>query len=142
APRRGGHGLRDAGSPTCPGGLMAITDPLVLPPDVLLVPVAELPDEVRGQLRCEEGDYAVTRPRSRTTSRVVDAQAAALLGEFSSPSTIVEAVLRYSLARAVDPQETLEQAYPMLQALLSSGLLVPEGDAGASAIQPSLFPGD
>jgi predicted Ser/Thr protein kinase len=121
---------------------MAITDPLVLPPDVLLVPVIELPDEVRGQLRCEEGDYALTRPRSRSASRVVDAQAAALLGEFNSPCTIVEAVLRYSRAREADPHETLEQAYPMLQAMLDAGFLVPEGDAGAAAIQPSLLPGD
>ncbi|HEV7508760.1 MAG TPA: lanthionine synthetase LanC family protein [Thermoanaerobaculia bacterium] len=121
---------------------MAITDPLLLPPDVLLVPVAELPEELRGQLRCEEGDYAVTRPRSRTPSRVVDAQAAALIAEFKSPCTIVEAILRYSLAREVDPEETLEQAYPLLQGLVSSGFLVAEGDAGAESIHPTLLPGD
>ncbi|HEV7785961.1 MAG TPA: protein kinase, partial [Thermoanaerobaculia bacterium] len=121
---------------------MAITDPLLLPPDVLLVPVAELPEELRGQLRCEEGDYAVTRPRSRTPSRIVDAQAAALIAEFKSPCTIVEAVLRYSLAREVSPEETLEQAYPLLQGLVGSGFLVAEGDAGAESILPTLVPGD
>ncbi|MBW8877460.1 MAG: protein kinase [Acidobacteria bacterium] len=121
---------------------MAITDALVLPADVLLIPVAELPDELRGQLHCETGDYAVTRPRSRTPSRVVDAQAAELLAEFKSPRTIVEAVLRYSLARKVDPEETLEQAYPLLQGLVGSGFLVPEGEAGAEGIHPSLNPGD
>ncbi len=121
---------------------MAITDPLILPPDVLLVPVAELPDELRAQLRCDEGDYALTRPRSRSASRVVDAQAAVLLGEFKSACTIVEAVLRYSRAREADPQETLEEAYPLLQTLLNAGLLVPEGDAGAAAIQPSLLVGE
>ncbi len=121
---------------------MAITDSLLLPPDVLLVPVADLSEELRGQLRCEEGDYAVTRPRSRRPSRVVDAQAAALIGEFKSPRTIVEAVLRYSLAREVDPEETLEQAYPLLQGLVGSGFLVAEGDAGAESIHPTLLPGD
>jgi serine/threonine protein kinase len=121
---------------------VAITDPLLLPPDVLLVPVAELSEELRAQLRCEEGDYAVTRPRSRHPSRVVDAQAAALIGEFKSPRTIVEAVLRYSLAREVDPEETLEQAYPLLQGLVGAGFLVPEGDAGAGSIHPTLGPGD
>lgn len=121
---------------------MAITDSLLLPPDVLLVPVAELSEELRGQLRCEEGDYAVTRPRSRKPSRVVDAQSAALIGEFKSPRTIVEAVLRYSLAREVDPEETLEQAYPLLQGLVGSGFLVAEGDAGAESIHPTLTPGD
>jgi len=121
---------------------MAITDALLLPPDVLLVPVAELSDELRGQLNCEDGDFAVTRPRSRRPSRVVDAQSAALIGEFKSPRTIVEAVLRYSQARAVDPEETLEQAYPLLQGLVSSGFLVAEGDAGADSIHPSFTPGD
>jgi hypothetical protein len=121
---------------------VAITDPLLLPPDVLLVPVAELPEELRGQLRCEEGDYAVTRPRSRNPSKVVDAQAAALIAEFKSPCTIVEAVLRYSLERELDPEATLEEAYPLLQGLVSSGFLVAEGDAGAESIQPSFLPGD
>ena len=121
---------------------MAITDSLLLPPDVLLVPVTELSEELRAQLRCDEGDYAVTRPRSRKPSRVVDAQAAALIGEFKSPRTIVEAVLRYSLAREVDPEETLEQAYPLLQGLVGSGFLVAEGDAGADSIHPTLAPGD
>ncbi len=121
---------------------MAITDALMLPPDVLLVPVAELSEELRGQLRCEEGDYAVTRPRSRNPSRVVDAQAAALIGEFKSPRTIVEAVLRYSQAREVDPEQTLEEAYPLLQGLVGSGFLVAEGDAGAESIRPTLVPGD
>ncbi|HEX3553828.1 MAG TPA: lanthionine synthetase LanC family protein [Thermoanaerobaculia bacterium] len=121
---------------------MAITDALLLPPDVLLIPVAELSDELRGQLCCATGDYAVTRPRSRTPSRVVDAQAAELLAEFKSPRTIVEAVLRYSRSREVDPRETLEQAYPLLQGLVGSGFLVPEGEAGAEGIHPALQPGD
>src|SRR5215217_6821621 len=64
---------------------MAITDPLLLPADVLLVPVADLPEEVRRQFPHGEGDYAISRPRSRSTSRVLDAGAAALLGEFRSP---------------------------------------------------------
>jgi hypothetical protein len=46
---------------------MAITDALLLPADVLLVPVADLSEELRGQLRCEEGDYAVTGPRASWT---------------------------------------------------------------------------
>ncbi|HEX4965645.1 MAG TPA: lanthionine synthetase LanC family protein [Thermoanaerobaculia bacterium] len=121
---------------------MAITDPLLLPPDVLLIPVAELTEELRGQLRCEAGDFAVTRPRSRAPSRVVDAEAAELLAEFKSPRTIVEAVLRYSLAHEADPQETLEQAYPLLQGLLSIGFLVTEGDSAAEGIHPALNPGD
>jgi eukaryotic-like serine/threonine-protein kinase len=121
---------------------MAITDPLVLPPDVLLVPVTDLPEEVRRQLTWDEGDYAVTRPRSRTPSRIVDAGAAELLGQFRSPVTIVDAVIRFSRGRSLNPETTLEEAYPLLERLLASGFLVAEGTDGAQAIEQSLKPGD
>jgi serine/threonine protein kinase len=121
---------------------MAITDPLVLPSDVMLVPVAELPEDVRRQLTWEEGDYAVTRPRSRTPSRIVDAGAADLLGQFRAPVTIVEAVIRFSRERSLDPETTLEEAYPLLERLLASGFLVSEGSDDAGEIRESLRPGE
>ncbi|HYN21109.1 MAG TPA: lanthionine synthetase LanC family protein [Thermoanaerobaculia bacterium] len=121
---------------------MSITDPLVLPPDVLLLPVAELSEDVRRQLAWEEGDYAVTRPRSRTPSRIIDAGAAELLEQFRSPITIVDAVIRFSRGRSLNPETTLEEAYPLLERLLASGFLVAEGSDGAQAIEQSLRPGD
>jgi serine/threonine-protein kinase len=121
---------------------MAITDPLVLPADVLLVPVADLSEDVRRQLDHDEGDYAVTRPRSRTPSRIVDAGAAELLQQFRNPCRIVDAVIRFSREREIDPETTLEEAYPLIERLLASGFLVAEGEAGADAIRPLLAPGD
>jgi eukaryotic-like serine/threonine-protein kinase len=121
---------------------MTITDPLLLPPDVLLVPVAELPEEVRRQLTYDEGDYAVTRPRARTPSRIVDAQAVELLREFGSPRTIVEAVLRFARAQGASPEATLDDAYPLLERLIAAGFLVAEGADDASGIRPSLAPGE
>jgi hypothetical protein len=121
---------------------MAITDPLVLPADVLLVPVTDLSEEVRRQFPHGEGDYAISRPRSRSTSRVLDAGAAALLDEFRSPRTVVEAVIRYSRAHEEDPEAVLEQCYPMIEALLAAGFLAEEGSAAADDIQPSFIPGD
>jgi eukaryotic-like serine/threonine-protein kinase len=121
---------------------VAITDPLVLPPDVLLLPVAELSEDVRKRFTHEEGDVAITHPRLRTPSRVLDARSAELLAEFRAPRTIVEAVIRFSRAREADPEETLEQAYPMLQGLLESGFLVPEAAPEAAGILPSLRPGE
>jgi serine/threonine protein kinase len=114
---------------------VAITDPLVLPEDVLLLPVADLPEETRRQLTWEEGDYAVTRPRSRTPSRIVDAGAADLLRTFREPVTIVEAVIRFSRERSLDPETTLEEAYPLLERLLAAGFLVAEGSQQAEAIR-------
>lgn len=61
---------------------MAITDPILLSPDVVLVPVADLAEEVRRKLDPEEGDWALTHPRARATSRLISARSAE-----SSPSS-------------------------------------------------------
>lgn len=120
---------------------MSITDPILLSPDVILVPVAELPEEVRRKLDPDEGEWAITHPRARTPSRILDAASAALLSELKTPRTIVDAVIRYSQARDLDPESTLVEAYPLLERLLAAGFLVAEGSDEAGGIAPSLKPG-
>jgi len=120
---------------------VAITDPMVLPADLLLVPVEDLADSVRRQIVAEDGGYALTRPNSRTPSRIIDAQAAELLKEFRDPATIVQAVVRYSREKNIDPEQTLEEAYPMLERLARERLLVPADSEEARKIQPSLEAG-
>ena len=119
---------------------MAITDPLVLPRDVILIPVAELPQETRARFTHDEGDFAITHPRSRTPSRILDAPSASLVEQFREPKTIVEAVIRFCRERGSEPESTLEEAYPLLQRLLDSGFLVEESAAEAAGIKPSLHP--
>jgi hypothetical protein len=121
---------------------MAITDPVLLSPDVILVPVAELPEEVRRRLPADGGDWAITHPRARTPSRLLDLRSAELLSEFKSPRTIVDAVIRFSQARDLDPETTLVEAYPLLERLLAAGFLVAEGSDEAAGIAPSLAAGD
>jgi serine/threonine protein kinase len=119
-----------------------LTGPLVLPADVLLVPVAELAAGTRQQLTWRDGDVAVTRPRLRTPSRLVDARAAELLREFAAPSTVAEAVIRHSRERGADPEATLEAAYPLLARLVREGFLVPAADAEAAGIEAAWGEGD
>jgi serine/threonine-protein kinase len=121
---------------------VAITDPLVLSPDVALVPVADLPESVRARFSSNEGDVAVTHPRSRMPSQILDARAAELLAEFREPRTVVEAVLRFSRLREAEPERMLEDAYPLLRRLFDSGFLVSEGDADVGGIRPLLRPGE
>jgi len=120
---------------------MPITDPILLSPDVILVPVAELPEDVRRRLDPAEGDWAITHPRARTPSKLLEARAAELLEEFKSPRTIVDAVIRYSQARDLDPESTLVEAYPLLERMLAAGFLVAEGSEEAGGIAASLAPG-
>ena len=76
-----------------------------LPPDLTLIPVEELPPELRDRLTFEKGDYALTRPQSRTPSWIVDARAADVIREFTRPSTLVQAILRVAQAHGTSAQE-------------------------------------
>ncbi len=105
---------------------------------MVLVPVTELTEEVRGRLGCEAGDWAITHPRARTPSRILDALSAGLLAEFRTPSRIVDAVVRFSQARGLDPETTLDEAFPLLDSLIAAGFLVEEGAEEAAGIRPSL----
>lgn len=119
-----------------------IRAPLILPADVLLVPEAELPDDLREELRPESEDVAVTRPRGRTPSRLVDRDAAALLGQFRVPTRIVDAVIAYSRERGLDPEEMLDRSFPMFQSLLLSRMLVAADSLEAERIAPTFAAGD
>lgn len=120
---------------------MTITGTFVLPRDVLLIPVAELPATVRDKLTCKEDDLAVTRPNVRAPSKIVSAQAAELLRRFQTPQTIVAAVLDYSQSAQANPNEVLERALPLLRHLIDSNVLL---DANSSQVQidPTRSPGE
>jgi len=114
---------------------------MVLPEDVQIVPVAELPPQIRAQVAAEEGDFALTRPMSRTPSKVIDASAAALLRRFRQPTTIVDAILAYSREIQTPSAQVLEDAYPFLESCLLARLLVEPG-AQSEKILPSFAEGD
>jgi eukaryotic-like serine/threonine-protein kinase len=121
---------------------MAALDPFVLPPDVAIRPVAQLPPELRERVQHEPGACSVTRPRSRTMSTIVDASTAALLETFRTPSTIVDAVIAFSAAQGLDPRTTLEDAFAVLAGFVNDGLLVPADSELARPIATSLRAGD
>ena len=120
----------------------AVLDPLVLPPDVVIAPVAQLPPELRDQIEHKTGDYSVTRPRARTMSSIVDGQTAALLDRFREPTTIVDAVIAFSRAEGLDPRETLDDAFAVLGGFVNEGLLVAADSDLAEPIATTLAPGD
>ena len=121
---------------------MTALDRFVLPEDVVIAPVAELPEEVRDGFAHGDGDCAVTRPLARGTTSVVDSRAAGLLECFRTPSTIVEAVISYSSAEGLDPRETLDSAFEMLSGFVAEGLLLAADSKLAAPIATSLQPGE
>jgi serine/threonine protein kinase len=116
---------------------MVVTDLLILPGDVMLIPVEELRPDLRDRLECQESDFAISRRRARAPSLVIDHAAAQLLGEFRTPKTIIEAILSYSRAKQTDPEVVLDSAFPLLQRLCNSRLLVPFGSEEAKLIEPN-----
>jgi serine/threonine protein kinase len=120
---------------------MEITGSLVIAADTVLLSIEQLSDELRRQVQATEGDYAVTRPNSRTSARIIDADAAKLLEEFRQPTTVVQAVIRYCSVTNEDPELTLEAAFPMLERLVQARLLVASDSHESRRIRPLLKTG-
>ncbi|HEY6350135.1 MAG TPA: lanthionine synthetase LanC family protein [Candidatus Angelobacter sp.] len=117
---------------------MALTDPFVLPAGTVLLPVRDLPENLRRDVQAEEEDFAISRPNSRTQSKIIDAEAAALVRQFETPHTIAQAVARYSRGKSENPAQLLEEAFPLLQSLIASQLLVAADSEEAQEIKPTL----
>jgi serine/threonine-protein kinase len=113
-----------------------------LPEDLIIMPVSELDAEIRARVHWEEGDFAVTRPRARTPTKIVDAQLGELLRRFRSARPIVDVIVEFSSANGVDPERLLLDAFPLLQRFIDNGLLVEESSPRAKKILPTMDPGD
>ncbi len=112
--------------------MTSLAGPLALNTDVLLIPVADLPEESRTKLDCGPDDFAVSRLQGRSGSKIVDADAARLLERFRQPRTVIEAVILYGREKQVEPDEVLQDAFPLLRSLVDGGFLVAAGDGGAA----------
>lgn len=121
---------------------MALTDPFVLPAGTVLLQVRELPENLRRDIQAEEDDFAISRPNSRTQSKIIDAEAAALLRQFETPHTIAQAVARYSQGKSENPERLLEEAFPLIKSLIASELLVAADSKSAQEIKPTLAADD
>ncbi len=118
---------------------MRLTGSFVLPQDAELRPALELGEELRQRTGAADGDFALSRPNSRSHSKIVDAGAAELIRHFEKPSTIAQAVARFSRtqsngAEQIDAEQLLEEALPLLRSLIRAGLLV---EAGSNQSTPS-----
>lgn len=115
---------------------MNITEPFVLRQDVLLVPCAELSDDVRARISYEEGDFTLSRRHGRTLAQVIDAGTAALLELFRQPRTIVAAVIEHSRALDKDPEAWLDELLPHLGAFVQKRVLIEAGSEEEQELRP------
>jgi serine/threonine protein kinase len=103
------------------------TDRLVLPDEVIVFPIAALDPSVRAAIGCDPGEYGVTRRRSRHTTRVVDRAAAELIREFREPSSVVEAIRRFTSRAGLPVEDVVEPCVPLLNEMINDGFIVPVG---------------
>lgn len=115
---------------------MNITEPFVLKEDVLLIPVADLSDDVRGRLSFDEGDFTLSRRHGRALVQVIDGETAALLSLFREPHTIADAVLEKSRSLRKDPAAWLDELLPHLGKFLNHRVLVPAGSGEEQELRP------
>jgi eukaryotic-like serine/threonine-protein kinase len=116
----------DAGGEPLEQG-MNITEPFVLRHDVLLIPCAELSEDMRGRITFDEGDFTLSRRQGRALSQVIDGETAALLELFRKPRTIIDAVLENSRSFGRNPAVLLDELLPHLGTFLNNHVLVPAG---------------
>jgi eukaryotic-like serine/threonine-protein kinase len=120
---------------------MTLTGPFVLHPAVALQPVSELTEQLRRDSGAADGDFALTRASSRSHSKLVNSEAAALVRQFETPCTIAVAIARFSRGKPTAPEKILEEAFPFLQSLITGELLVPADSVGSLDTGPSLASG-
>lgn len=110
----------------------------MLPPDVLIIPVGELPGHVRDRLPPASGDHAISRPRARMASKLVSRDVAGLVALFRTPIRVVDAVKQYSSSHGLDPRRTLDDVFPVIRDCFNAGLLVNPGRPEARRIEASV----
>lgn len=120
---------------------MTLSGSLLLPPDVLLVPVTELHPTLRHGLACEPGDVAITRPRGRARSLLIDRDAASLLERFRQPARISDVVTSYAGEHGLDATQLLREVFPLLRRVRAAGYLVPAGEPRDAGTDFTLSPG-
>jgi serine/threonine-protein kinase len=115
---------------------------LLLPEDVRIVPVRELESNVRACIEAADRDYAITRPRSRIPTSILDPDSVELLESFRKPARIVDAIVAFAGRRGLDPRATLDAAYAVLGRLYRMQLLVAADGQLAGPIDGQLKVGD
>jgi eukaryotic-like serine/threonine-protein kinase len=120
-------------------GAVDLTGSFVLAHGTILTEVSELPEAVRHNIGAEnDSDVVVSRRNSRAYAKLLDAQAASLIGHFRTPQTIAQAVARFSREARVDAETQLEAALPMLHSLIQASFLVPFDSRGLPPSKPLL----
>jgi eukaryotic-like serine/threonine-protein kinase len=109
-------------------GVLALND------DVIITPIADLPEELLSQIEHSVGDVAISRGRGRGGSSIIDQEFARLLQRFREPSRVIDAVILHARSFDADAMSLFESAYPLLRGMVEREVLI---DVQRSAHSPT-----
>ncbi len=93
---------------------------MIMAPDIVFMDAADVFPADAGP-----GDMVIDRPKQRLQSKLICPATSALLGQFSQPISIPEAIVRYARDTGGDATDLLEVAFPVLQSLVDDRFLLP-----------------
>lgn len=102
-------------------------------------PVNAYPEAQRDQLGADPGDHVLSRPGAREGHQLVSPALTRFLQRFDSPQIIAQVVLDQASEDESDPEEMLQEVFPLLSTLVAQGFLI--RDHGDSAVSDPLEPG-
>ncbi len=91
--------------------------------------MAHLSKALQAQVGASPGDYAVFRPESRSTAKVVSSDVGVFLQAFSSPVSIASALLAFARVTGGDPEVLLDRLFPVVNDMLVGGFLMTTEEA-------------
>ena len=120
---------------------MNATDVLVLPAGVLVERVDALEPKFAERVEHDHGDFVLSRWIARTIL-VVDSDGLLVLKQFTSPKTVVEAIIDASKGTHADPEVLLAEALPLIVRARRLRLLLLADSTQAGEIDPTLVQGE
>lgn len=103
--------------------LEVLRQKLILPSDVVMIPVQDLDAKTREKIPNAQSSVALTHTNSRAASKVVDEQLSSLLELFREPSTISAAVAEFAHGSRQEAEAVLEDFVPIAIDLIGASIL-------------------
>lgn len=109
---------------------------LVLADAVVIFPISEIDPVKRASIDVSEGDYGLTKNDSRRTTRLIDRSAAEMLEEFRKPTSVPDAIVRFSRTHDADPNAVLADSFEFLTGMIRDGFVMTASAAVDSKFGP------
>jgi serine/threonine-protein kinase len=96
---------------------------LILNEDADIHSINSLNTEIVNRLSGSNEDYIISKKNSRVHSKRISKETRLFLEEFTHPSSLINAVVKYSGKYGIDPESLLTEVYPLIKSFIAYGFL-------------------